>query len=144
MDEVADTTELFLRAQQLVRFCEIMPRARMRRSSTLARPESSGEVKIGEHVRRTMAHLANAHKLTPEVLADLVDRSYCKTTFGLNHAFLKKVIPNASLYAQRADESGYNRFWRDPLKVDGVPFLMCSQWFAWQRPAFDRWAEELG
>ena len=28
MDEVADTSELFLRAQQLVRFCEVTPRRR--------------------------------------------------------------------------------------------------------------------
>jgi hypothetical protein len=145
MDEVADTSELFLRAQQLVRFCEVTPRRRqMRQSSASARPESEAQPKIGEHVRRTMVQLANARKLTPEALTNLADQSYCKTTFGLNHPFLKEVASNAGLHAQRTDENGYSRFWRDPLNVGGARFLLCSQWFAWQRPAFDRWVHGLG
>jgi hypothetical protein len=35
MDEVADTSELFLRAQQLVRFCEVAPRRRQTSTSLL-------------------------------------------------------------------------------------------------------------
>jgi hypothetical protein len=144
MDEVADTSELFLRAQQLARFCEVTPRRRqMRQSSASAGAESEGEPKIGEHVRGTMVLLANAGKLTPEALANLADQSYCKATFGLNHPFLKKVMPDTNLYRQRADENGYNRFWRDPIEIDGAQFLVCSQWFAWQRPAFDRWIQDL-
>jgi hypothetical protein len=67
------------------------------------------------------------------------DRSYCKATFGLNYPFLKEIMPDAPSCMQRADENGYDRFWRDPLEIDGAQFLVCSQWFAWQRPAFDRW-----
>jgi hypothetical protein len=41
MDRVADTSELFLRAQQLVRFCEATPRRRTMRSDPASiRPES--------------------------------------------------------------------------------------------------------
>jgi hypothetical protein len=144
IDEVADTSELFLRAQQLARLCEATPRRRqMRQSFAAVRAETEGEPKIGEHVRRTMLQLANAGRLTPEAVVDLADRAYCKTAFGLNHPFLRKVVPDAALYTQRADENGYNRFWRDPLEIDGARFLLCSQWFAWQRPAFDRWVQEL-
>jgi hypothetical protein len=145
MDHVADTSELFLRAQQLVRFCEVAPRrAQMGRSRASARPENEGETKIGEHVRGTMVRLANAGKLTPMVIDDLSDHSHCKATFGLNHSFLKKVMPDAPLHAQGIDDNGYSRYWRDPLVIGGTRFLVCSQWFAWQRPAFDRWVHELG
>ena len=145
MDEVADTSELFLRAQKLARLCEVAPRRRqMRQSSASPRADSDGEPKIGEHVRRTMVQLANVGRLTPEAVVQLMDRAYCKTTFGLNHPFLRKVISDANSYTQRADERGYNRFWRDPMEIDGARFLLCSQWFAWQRPAFDRWVQELG
>ena len=144
MDEVADTSELFLRAQQLVRFCEVTPRRRqMSQRPAAARPESDSEIKIGEHVRQTMFRLASAGKLTPKVVADLSDRSHCKATFGLNHSFLQKVMPDTPLHAQGIDENGYSRFWRDPLDIDGARFLLCSQWFAWQRPAFDRWVRDL-
>jgi hypothetical protein len=145
MDEVADTGELFLRAQQLVRFCEVTPRRRqMSQRPASARPESDNEVKIGVHVRQTMVRLAGAGKLTPKVVADLSDRSHCKATFGLNHAFLHKVTPDMPLHAQGIDENGYSRFWRDPLDINGARFLVCSQWFAWQRPTFDRWVREIG
>jgi len=144
MDQVADTSELFLRAQQLVRFCEVTPRRQKSRQSPASpRPESEGEIKVGEHVRVSMLQLAKAGKLTPKVVADLSDRSHCKATFGLNHSFLRKVIPDTPLHAQGIDENGYSRFWREPLDIGGTRFLVCSQWFAWQRPAFDRWVRDL-
>jgi hypothetical protein len=145
MDQVADTSELFLRAQQLVRFCEVTPRRRQpRQRSASTRPPSEDEIKIGQHVRETLVRLANARKLTPKVVAALGDRSRCKATFGLNHPFLQKVMPDNPLPAQGIDENGYSRYWRDPLDIDGTRFLVCSQWFAWQRPAFDRWVQEVG
>jgi hypothetical protein len=144
MDQVADTSELFLRAQQLVRFCEVTPRRKLRERAASTRPASEGEIKIGEHVRQTLVRLASTGKLTPKVVAALVDRSHCKATFGLNHPFLQRVVPDAPLHAQGIDENGYSRYWRDPLDIDGARFLVCSQWFAWQRPTFDRWAQEIG
>jgi hypothetical protein len=145
MDQVADTSELFLRAQQLVRFCEVARRqTKADRNFAPARRESGGELKIGEHVRQTMVQLANTGKLTPKVVADLSDRSHCESIFGLNHSFLRKVVPDAPLHAQGIDENGYSRYWRNPFDIDGARFLVCSQWFAWQRPAFDRWVRELG
>jgi hypothetical protein len=65
-----------------------------------------------------MVRLANARKLTPKVVADLGDRSQCKASFGLNHPFLQKVIPDAHLQTQGIDEKGYSRYWRDPLDID--------------------------
>jgi hypothetical protein len=144
IDEVADTSELFLRAQQLVRFCEVAPRrTKTHRNSALASRESDSEPKIGEHVRQTILRLASAGKLTPEVIADLIDRSKCKAIFGLNHPFLKKLAPDTPLHAQGKDENGYSRYWRDPLDIDEARFLVCSQWFAWQRAAFDKWVGDL-
>jgi hypothetical protein len=149
MDQVADTTELFLRAQQLVRLCEAAPRGtKAYRNSALTRSQAASqgdgsERKIGAHVRQTMVELANAGKLTPKIVADLGDGSHSKATLGLNHPFLKQVMPDAAVHAQGIDDKGYNRYWRDPLEVDGAQFLVCSQWFAWQRPAFDRWVRDL-
>jgi hypothetical protein len=122
MDQVADTSELFLRAQQLVRFCEVARRqTKADRNFAPARRESGGELKIGEHVRQTMVQLANTGKLTPKVVADLSDRSHCESIFGLNHSFLRKVVPDAPLHAQGIDENGYSRYWRNPFDIDGAP-----------------------
>jgi hypothetical protein len=92
MDEVADTSELFLRAQQLVRFCEVTTRRqKLPQSPASPRPESEGEVKIGEHVRTTMEALAASGRLTARIVGDLLDSRYCKAKFNLGLAFLKPV-----------------------------------------------------
>jgi hypothetical protein len=119
-------------------------RKRFHQSRVSTRPESEGEIKIGQHLRQNLVRPASTGKPTPKVVAGLSDRSHCKATFGLNHSFLQKIMPDAPLHAQGIDENGYSRYWRDPLDIDGAPFLVCSQWFAWQRPAFDRWAQEIG
>jgi hypothetical protein len=61
MDDVADTSELFLRAQQLVRFCEVTPRWRQEsKRPASAQPDCESEIKIGVHVRQTMAPSSRA------------------------------------------------------------------------------------
>jgi len=145
MDQVADTSELFLRAQQLARLCEATPRRRqMGQSPASARPETEAEPKIGAHVRQTMARLAQAGRLKPEVIGKLLDARYCKMTFNLGLPFLKAIKSYFDSANQRMDERGYGRYWKDPLTIGDFQFLMCSQWFLWQRPAFDRWVRELG
>lgn len=143
MDEVSDTSELFLRAQQLVRLCEVMPRRRQMRQTLAAVGAEKGEPKIGEHVRQTMARLAQAGRLKPEVIGQLLDARYCKMTFNLGLPFLKAIKPYFHLASQRMGERGYGRYWKVPLNVGDSQFLMCSQWFVWQRSAFDRWVREL-
>lgn len=146
VDQVADTSELFLRAQQLVRVCEATPRHRpaMRPTSASRPPESDDEPKIGEHVRTTMQQLAASGRLTPEVVRALLDPRYCKATFNLGLPFLKAVDPGIPRSRQRIDESGYARYWKQPLRIGQHDFLMCSQWFVWQRGAYDRWVRQLG
>ena len=145
VDQVADTSELFLRAQQLVRVCEATPRRpAMRQSAYPSRPESEDEPKIGEHVRTTMQQLAAAGRLTPEVVGALLDARYCKATFNLGLPFLKAVEPGIPRSRQRIDDNGYGRYWKQPLRIGQHDFLMCNHWFVWQRGAFDRWARELG
>jgi hypothetical protein len=111
MDDVADTSELFLRAQQLVRLCEVTPRQRrIHQSSAAARPVSDGELKIGEHVRQTIARLADAERLTPLVLEQLTDPLYCKRTFNLGHPFLKSLDSAEPMNSHRFDARGYSRY----------------------------------
>jgi hypothetical protein len=99
---------------------------------------------IGAHVRATMAELAEASLLTLEVVAELSSARYSKTRFNLSHPFLKPVAPHLDLLQQRHDSNGYARYWKQPLAIDGTRFLMCSQWFDWQRTAFDQWVRDLG
>ena len=78
------------------------------------------------------------------MIGKLLDARFCKMTFNLGLPFLKAIKPYSNLANQRMDERGYGRYWKDPLYVGDSQFLMCCQWFFWQRSAFDRWVRELG
>jgi hypothetical protein len=146
VDAVADGSELFLRAQQLMRLCDPVQRqhsARPRIDHQLSVTADKGS-RIGEHVRATMAQLAVAGRLTPHVVDQLLNARYCKATFNLGLPFLKAVDRAMELSQQRIDEKGYGRYWKQPLRIGSHDFLMCCQWFIWQRDAFDRWARDLG
>lgn len=141
---VADTGELFLRAQQLVRLFDVQPRNAARCARGASRlPETAESGKIGQHVRATMAELAAAGRLSSETIEKLQDVDYCKRTFRLGHPFLKILNNRQSLRSQRMDGNGYGRYWSVPLKIDDREFLMCSQWLDWQRELFDRWVKDL-
>jgi hypothetical protein len=146
VDAVADGSELFVRAQQLMRVCEPVQRrhsARPRTDHPLAAKVHEGS-RIGEHVRATMAQLAASGRLTAEIVEKLLNAQYCKVTFNLGLPFLKAVDRAMELSRQRIDEKGYGRYWKQPLRIGSHDFLMCCQWFVWQRDAFDRWARDLG
>jgi hypothetical protein len=145
MDEVADTSGLFLRAQKLARLCEVAPRQpQMRRNSTPARPGSESEPKFGEHVRQTMAGLAQAARLTPQLIGNLLDARYCKMAFNLAYPLLRAPHGTAVSSTQRGDRNGHARYWSKLLKIGEHRFYMCNHWFEPQRAAFDRWVRELG
>jgi hypothetical protein len=91
-----------------------------------------------------MAALARARSSDRRIVGALLDPRYCKAKFNLGLAFLKPVDEKIPLSRQRIDSNGYGRYWQRPLRIGGHEFLMCSQWFGWQRDAFDRWVRDLG
>jgi hypothetical protein len=138
---VADTSELFLRAQQLMALCEKparQPRVMHNNGATTERGEG-----VGAHIRATMVDLAASGRLTPGIVAELTNYRYCKQQFNLSRPFLKPVDPATDLPSQRRDHNGYPRYWNDPLDIAGGKFLMWSQWYDPQRTAFDQWVRDL-
>jgi hypothetical protein len=146
VDAVADTSELFMRAQQLMRLCHSSPRSGLSGAKIDHSPQQQAEEgdRIGEHVRATMRQLAAAGRLTARIVGDLLDARYCKATFNLGLPLLKSVDQTASLQSQRIDRKGYGRYWKQPLRIGDHEFLMCCQWFVWQRGAFDAWVRDIG
>ena len=91
-----------------------------------------------------MRALAASGRLTVPVVSNLLDPGYCKSRFNLGLPFLKRVEGAAPLTRQRIDGNGYARYWKQPLRIGEHDFLMCSQWFVWQRDAFDGWVRDIG
>jgi hypothetical protein len=143
---VADTSELFVRSQQLMRLHHSSPREGPSGAETdwpMRATNEEGD-RIGEHVRANMAALAASGRLTVPIIRNLLDPRYCKSTFNLGLPFLKRVEVAAPLSRQRIDGSGYARYWKQPLRIADQEFFMCSQWFVWQRDAFDAWLRDIG
>jgi hypothetical protein len=90
-----------------------------------------------------MAALAASGRLTTSVVGDLLDPRYCKSKFNLGLPFLKPVDKALPLSRQRVDGNGYGRYWKQPLRIGTHDFLMCCQWFVWQRGAFDAWVRDI-
>jgi hypothetical protein len=99
--------------------------------------------RIGEHVRRTMTELAASGRLTARIVGDLLDARYCKARFNLGYPFLKPVDGSIPLSRQGNDRHGRGRYWKKPLRVGDREFLMCNNWFVWQRDAFDAWVRDV-
>lgn len=144
VDAVADTSAL-------VRQTEPPPRPGSAGNgsarSGIARPikaTSKGSGRIGEHVRGTMAALAASGRLTDRIVGDLLDPRYCKARFKLGYPFLKPVDRSVPLSRQGNDHHGRGRYWKKPLRVGNHEFLMCNNWFIWQRDAFDAWVRDVG
>ena len=97
-----------------------------------------------EKVRSVVTDLAMSGRLTPEMARNLLDVQYCKTKFRLGWPFLKKVNPLIALSQQMKDDKGYARFWKAPLTIGSEQYLVCNQWFEWQRDRFEAWVRELG
>jgi hypothetical protein len=143
VDAVADTSELVGQPQRPTppgsAGTGSGPRGVDRPSQAIIKQGS----RIGEHVRRTMTELAASGRLTTRIVGDLLDARYCKARFNLGYPFLKPVDGSIPLSRQGNDRHGRGRYWKKPLRVGDREFLMCNNWFVWQRDAFDAWVRDV-
>lgn len=144
VDAVAATSGLAGQTEQSARPGNAGTGSARRGSDRPIKATARGGGRIGEHVRRTMAELAASDRLTARIVGNLLDPRYCKARFNLGHPFLKPVDRSVPLSRQGNDRNGRGRYWKKPLKVGDHEFLICNNWFAWQRDAFDAWVRDVG
>lgn len=100
----------------------------------------SSDMKIGRYVRNVMRELADKnYHFSAEELGALLDKEKTKRLFGIRLPFFKKVDPNANIDVQRMDHTGNYRYWKEVYKFNGKSFLICSQWFEYNRERFEKW-----
>jgi hypothetical protein len=138
-DAVADTSGLVGQPQRSTRFGGAGNGSARHGSARPLKPEGKEGGRIGEHVRRTMHELAASGRLTARIVGDLLDPRYCKAKFNLRYPFLKPVDRSVPLPRQGNNRHGRGRYWKKPLRVGDHEFLMCNDWYAEQRDAFDAW-----
>lgn len=105
---------------------------------------NSNDMKIGKYVRCKLQELADRkYHFSNEELSVLLDKDKTKTTFGIRLPFFKKVDITSNLDIQRKDHTGNYRYWKDVYYFNEQYFLVCSQWFEYNRVKFESWLEKL-
>lgn len=101
-------------------------------------------MKIGKYVRNKIRELSDKHfNFSDEDLSDLLSKEKTRQIFGIRLPFFKRIDINKNLDVQRKDHTGNYRYWKDVYYFNGQYFLVCSQWFEYNRERFDKWISKL-
>lgn len=144
-DQIADTSELFLRSYQLWKLFEngpkpIKPKFAVPTKLTTA-PVSwlidDGKEKIGQHVQNRLQALIEKDKLDGDMIEKLLNAGYSKVTFNLNFPFLRRVAEG------RKDKKGRPRYYAKAWQIQKLSYYFCNDWYEYQRTQFDNWFDEV-
>ncbi len=147
-DEVADTTELFMRSYKLLQMFSRVRDGTESESSAgkfkatenkkIEKTDVYSEIKIGRIVQTVLRRILSEGKVSDEELLRLQDKGYSRETFRINFPVLVK------------EDSEFDkiRYYVDPVEVRGTKYRICSQWFETpsnnDRPYLIKWIEEHG
>lgn len=65
--------------------------------------------------------------------------AYSKEVLNLNFPLLKEVSSLRDISEQTKDRSGVNRYYVKPVVIRGHRFLLCSQWYEYNREHLVKW-----
>ena len=130
---ISDTSELFLRSFQLLQMFE-KKQAGKSVSKENVPTTTLSELKIGK-IAQTLLRDTLERGISDDELRLMQDAEYSKRTFGIDFPLLVAVgeYPNPI------------RYYSKPLKINGIEYKLCSQWFETpannDRPLLMEWIE---
>lgn len=146
-DDVADTSELFLRSYQMFKmFSDTKSTAKITRTTALNDKTDPVECdyadadisrkKIGELAQKVLREMLCNGCASEEEISAMQTAEYSKQQFGLNYPLLVK----ANAEYERV------RYYTKSLTINGQTYYMCSQWFEKEgknndRPYLLNWIE---
>jgi len=136
---MSDTAELFMRAYQLTRlFASGKPKTPPGQPAPpIPRLDPWPEMKIGL-LARTVLRQALERGVDPAEVINLQQEEYSKKTLGINFPLL----------VRESIDHDPKRYYKEPVKIDGDRFLLCSQWFETpannDRPLLIAWLRSHG
>ena len=141
-DEIADTSELFMRSIQLYNLFDKNKIPSIQTHTGISKATTtSDEIKIGQLVRTTFKRLFSQKSLDAEIINNLQDASYSKIIFGIQYPALKIIIPDEPTSNQRLDNKGRARYWSE--EFNNGKYLLCNDWYEKHREKFLEWIGTL-
>lgn len=141
-DNVADTSELFLRGHQLIKmFKDIRqnPKKSIKTAdATAILTGAFSESKIGEIAQKFLRKALEDGKATEEEIRSMQTKDYSKKEFGINYPLL--------VLAGEKDKPA--RYYADALLIRNVKYYLCSEWYEIStnndRPFLIKWLDLHG
>lgn len=130
---VADTSELFLRSMQLYKMfdgADFVVESTQNAPVNVQPVNAAEEVSIGKRVQTTVRELLESGRCSEEEIVMLTKVDYCRQVFGLYFPLLSR---------EQVQTSGQPRYYASPVTINGNTYYLCSQWYARQRSALERW-----
>ena len=131
---VADTNELFIRSYQMVQmfdgYSDVQP---ISEGVFSVNDDAYAELKIGKVAQLVLRPILENGSVSDEEIQKLQDKEYSKEAFNLNFPLLVR------------EDGEYERvrYYRDPITIGGVKYMLCSQWAENQgnndRPYLMKW-----
>ena len=138
-DDIADTSELFLRSYQLVSMFDTQKSGKPQQShhsGNTSKPASANDSgKIADFVRKTLRKCLEQGAVSEEEIELMQQPSYSNNTFGLNFPLLVRAN---SEYAKEK----HVRYWVPLLIINEVEYRMCKEWYPSNRPYLEKWLSE--
>ncbi len=98
---------------------------------------------VGIIVQTTLRHFLENGEYDPISLSYLQDINYSKDTFKLNFSLLLKASTTEQCRTLGIDHTGVNRYYVNPLKINGEFYLLTSQWYDRNKPYLIRWLKRF-
>lgn len=145
-NDVADTSELFMRSYQMFKMFDGHSKTLSRKTSQGSRTKSTvdvsienvdnnllSELKIGEIARKVFAPMLEKGAATEDEIKWMQDADYSKQFFGLNYPVLIKTN----------SPEKESRYYAQLLNIYGETYRLCSEWFETElnndRPYLLKW-----
>ena len=148
-DGVADTNELFLRSYQMLQMFDRSKQVEVAKAEntekeapaeeqekTSADEDTYAELKIGKLAQTVLKNMLESGAASEAEVEQMQTASYSKTAFDIQYPLLAR------------QDSDYDRvrYYTKPLRIRGVNYMLCSQWFETSanndRPYLMRWIRE--
>lgn len=127
-NEIADTAELFVRSIQMYKFHDINVKTK---KNVLMSKHDMEVDKVGIIANGELRKILQSGKVPKEEISLLMDKGYSLTEFGLGY----------SLLVRKDKEYDRKRYYSKPLNINGVEYVMTSQWYERNKERLIEWIE---
>lgn len=137
--DVNDTNELFVRSYHMLMTGDSGSRVeiqkdRKRRREEIAKYMSESKYsnyKVGQIAQIVLRNILEKG-ISEELLGKLKTKESSKEIFGLNYPLL---VGDDDEYQRR-------RYYVEPVQINGKSYLLCKEWFEYNREKLEKWIEE--